>query len=91
MNKNSRRWYWLVLMLAISFAVFYIQQRDLPGRYRNQQQENKLLSEQRHEVRALELERDTTRRRVENLDTDPLEIEAAIRSRAQVQHLPFSR
>ncbi len=84
MNKKGRRWYWVTLLLAVAFAVFYLEQRDLPGRYLNQQHEIGLLNEQREGLRKLENERDRVRRRVENLNTDPLEIEAAIRSRKRL-------
>lgn len=82
--KKGRRLYWLTLTLAIMLALAYVVHWDLYGRYAAHQESENATEALLRQVDTLERERDKIQRRVQDLDTNPLEIEAAIRSRKRL-------
>lgn len=67
----------LVLVLAISIG--YYHQRNIQQRYDEFKENQKALENIRDEVNALRVRVEEARARVERMENDPLEIEAAIR------------
>ena len=71
--------YLLVVVLAVLLAALYAGRRNLPGRYIEHEERQGQLDAARKECEDLRKEIDASERRVNNLGSDPLEIEAAIR------------
>lgn len=69
----------LAFGLAAVLAAVYFQQRDLPGRYRAYQQRQEQIRQAEAQVAALEATLKTGQEHADNLGTDPVEVEAAIR------------
>lgn len=71
--------YWLALAVLAGALAYYGHARDLSGRlaaYRQRRQHVEALRDQLHDK---ELEKISLERRVKHLESDPVEIEAAIR------------
>lgn len=64
---------------TIAFVYFYVQHRDLEGRYEDYLQSEENLVRTREHVVSLESRLDATQARVENLDKDPVEMERTVR------------
>jgi cell division protein FtsB len=71
--------YVVVVALVALVTVLYANRRNLLGRYLEHEVREDQISAGQQQCEELQKEIDSTRRRVENLDSDPLEIEAAIR------------
>ena len=78
--KRSRIWYWLILLLAMAVAYMYAESQQLRDRYVLLQQETENRAKQQEDVLNLRRQKEAQEKRVTGLVTDPLEIEAAIRS-----------
>lgn len=79
MAQQKRGWYWLALAVVFGLVAAYTQRRDFYGlheNYRDSQEHVQSLVIQRD---RLVQEEETLDKRVKNLDSDPLEMEAAIR------------
>ena len=71
---------WMLgLVLVIAVAYGYAQQRNIQQRYVELRENQAVLENIRMEVEALRNRVHETRERVEKMESDPLEIEAAIR------------
>jgi cell division protein FtsB len=79
MRRQSRWFYFLSLILAISLMYVYVQRRDLYGRYQQYQQERDEVKALRGQLDASSKEESRLKDHVVGLDKDPVEIEAAIR------------
>lgn len=79
MDNRDRVWFVLALVLATSLTLWYVGGRKLVERYSRHQQIQQQTQAAKGQVRQLEKEIDNTRRRIEHLGSDPVEIEAAIR------------
>ena len=71
--------YVVVVALVALVTVLYANRRNLLERYLEHEAREDQISAGQQQCEELQKEIDSTRRRVENLDSDPLEIEAAIR------------
>lgn len=71
--------YWLALATLIGAVAYYGHVRDLPGRFAEYQQRRQQVEALRDELHAKEMEKASLERRVQDLESDPVEIEAAIR------------
>mgnify|MGYP002412991844 CR=1 FL=1 len=76
--RRVARYLFLVLIVAFLTAV-YLERRDLLGRYIEHRTKQKQVNATREQCEDLKKEIDSSRRRVDNLGSDPIEIEAAIR------------
>lgn len=66
--------------MAVGAAVwFYMDRRDIMQRYRDYQENNRKVQEAAEKTAALDDEVKSTQERVQNLHTNPLEMESAIR------------
>lgn len=71
--------YWLALALLVGALAYYGHARDLSGRFAAYRERNQQMEALRDELRKKEMERALLERRVADLESDPIEIEAAIR------------
>jgi len=71
--------YVLVALLVALVTVMYAERRNLFARYFEHEAREGQVDTVRQQCEELQKEIDSSRRRVENLGSDPLEIEAAIR------------
>lgn len=71
--------YLLVVLLVALLTTLYASRRNLFGRYIEHRKQQEQVDAVRQQSEDLRKEIDSSRRRVENLGNDPLEIEAAIR------------
>jgi cell division protein FtsB len=71
--------YVVAVLLVALVTVFYANRRNLLERYLEHGAREDQIGAEQQQCAELQKEIDSTRRRVENLDSDPLEIEAAIR------------
>ncbi len=78
-NVPRGAWYWLVLLALAGLLGAYVHYRDLHGRYLRYQQSEDDVRWLQDEREALEEKERSLRRRVERLDTDPVEMEAESR------------
>lgn len=79
MAPKKRGWYWLALVAVLGLVATYAQRRDLYGLhqdYRDSQEHVYSLELQLDRLAEEEADLD---KRVKNLDSNPLEMEAAIR------------
>lgn len=71
--------YWLALATLLGALAYYGHVRDLPGRFAAYQERSRQVDALRDELRDKEMEKASLERRVADLESDPVEIEAAIR------------
>ncbi len=71
--------YWLALTAAVGACGLYAWRKDLPGRYEEYQRSEQEVHELREEWRAHQKRRDALEERIDGLEHDPVELEAAIR------------
>jgi cell division protein FtsB len=76
--RRAARYLLVVLLVALA-TVTYAKRRDLLARYIEHEVREEQVSAVKQQCEDLQKEIDSSRRRVENLGGDPLEIEAAIR------------
>jgi cell division protein FtsB len=76
---RKRKVYWLSLLLAISLAAVYWVHRDLSGRYERYRQSEDTVRSVQQEVSDLNTAISVAKGQVEKLETDPVEVEKAIR------------
>lgn len=81
-----RAGYWLSLFLLVGLTWGYAHYRDLRGEYAKFQESEKSVRELRHRLETNRQEEERLKRAVADLDKDPVEWEAAIRS-----HKGFAR
>lgn len=79
MKKTTKTWYWPALALAAGALVYYAQERDLYGQYLMYQEAVRTVEQRGQELTVLKEHEGVVRHHVEGLDSDPLEMEAAIR------------
>ncbi len=79
MNRLGFRWYVLALVAATAAAALYVTRRDVAGRYQEYQGRQREVELVHQQVGRAGLQLEQTKRRVENLDADPVEMESAIR------------
>ena len=80
MRMLANKWYWLALALMLGAVAFYAQQRDVFGLYDQYQESERAVRDLDAQLTAAKAEEAASRKRVEHLERDPLEIEAAIRN-----------
>ena len=79
MDNRDTVWFMLALVLVSALTLWYMGGRRLVERYGGHQQMQQQTQAAKEQVQRLEKEIDNTRRRIEHLGSDPMEIEAAIR------------
>lgn len=79
MKKATKTWYWLALALAAGALVYYAHERDVYGQYLTYQEAMRTVELRVGELKALGEREEKLVRHVDGLDSDPLEMEAAIR------------
>lgn len=79
MSENPKGWYWLALVLMAVLLVVYVQRRDFYGLFEDYRQSEGQVESMQGQLDTLEAEEAKLKIRVENLNDDPLELEAAIR------------
>ena len=79
MSENPKGWYWLALVLIAVLLVVYVQRRDFFGLFQDYRQSEEKVESMHGQLEVLQAEEAELKIRVENLNDDPLELEAAIR------------
>lgn len=79
MVRKSRGWYYLALILLSGLVSVYAQRRDLVTLYHSYRQSEESLRAIEVRLTTRQNEEEVLRTRVDHLDSDPLEVEAAIR------------
>lgn len=79
MSENPKGWYWLALVLMAVLLVVYVQRRDFYGLFEDYRQSEGQVESMQGQLDTLEAQEAELKIRVENLNDDPLELEAAIR------------
>lgn len=75
------RRYWLMLAVIAAASAVYVDKRGLVDLYENYQQSAHEVQVLQNDLERLRAEESGLRRRVEGLENDPVEMEAAIRQR----------
>ena len=78
--ESRAHWYLLALLVVVAVLSIYAQRRDLPGLYMNWQASESQVQALHEQVDGLEKQTTTLEQRVEYLNSDPVELEAAIRN-----------
>jgi len=78
-RRPSWKWYWLAVLATIILVALYVDRRDLPGRYEGWLQVEQAIKTREAEAAALKQQVETLRQRVEDLESDPVAQERAIR------------
>jgi len=79
MNVREIGWYVLVLVLVALATLWYVERRNLIGRYMDHQNREGQIRAAVEHGQALEQKIQASRDHVEHLNNDPYEIEAAVR------------
>ena len=79
MTRQHSRWYWLRIAAFAALLLLYAERRDLYGLYLDYEESKARAEHLEEEVDSLRADRVAVEKQVENLDNDPLEMEAAIR------------
>lgn len=79
MTDPNRGRYWLAFLVLVGLLALYAQRRDLYGLYQDHRQGEARVQSLTRELGALEQKNASLERRVEQLDADPVELEAEIR------------
>lgn len=79
MKTAGHRWYLLALAAVLALSGLYAVRRDLPERYRNYQRSEESVRQAAENAAVLESEVELARRRLKDLDTDAVEMEATVR------------
>ena len=77
--RASKGWYWLILLVTAVLTLLYVERRNLYARYREHVDMEMSVKQTQEQCERLEREAETARQHIQNLGTDPIEIEAAIR------------
>ena len=80
MTHKRKLWYLAIVVVAMGLLFGYAHRRDLYGQYQAYVQSNEETGRLEESAQALREEREARQTRVEHLNNDPLEMEAAIRS-----------
>ena len=81
MARRSRAWYWLALLVLLGLTALYVSQRDLEGLYLQYRQSGQQVEVLRQKANTLKEKEARLKERVNHLESDPIEMEAAIRQR----------
>ena len=79
MPRRSKGWYWLTMALFAVGLAAYTMHHDLMGLYVGYQYSQREVSNLEVRLESLKAEKTALNSSVQGLDTDPLEMEAAIR------------
>lgn len=79
MQRSGKKWLVFAFVLVSGLLALYAYQRDLPGKYLSFQKSQSEVDALRSEKERLEEHSRLLQERVEQLNSDPVEIEAAIR------------
>ncbi len=79
MRKKRNPWYWLTVALMLTAAGAYAWKSGLYSRYHNHLRYETEIQAKREKVNQLREDLEANRDRVEDLDSDPLEVEASVR------------
>lgn len=79
MDEKRESGYWLIVLLVIGLTALYANRHDLYAQYHKHLEGQAAVSEAQTQCAALEAQIDEARRLVKHLNSDPLEIEDAIR------------
>lgn len=77
--NDGDKWYWMSWLIAVALLIGYAQRAELVSLYATWQTGEQELQQIQEELTALQIQREKLEERVEGLDKDPLELEAAIR------------
>lgn len=81
MTRKGGAWYWLALLVLLGLTAVYVSQRDLEGLYLQYRQSGQQVEVLRQKADALNEKEARLKERVDHLESDPIEMEAAIRQR----------
>lgn len=81
MARRSPGWYWIVAVVFIAGLVAYAKYYNLPRLYDEYQYSEREVEDLISRLESLEAEESQLSSKVQDLDTDPLEMEAAIRGK----------
>ncbi len=79
MKSAGYKWYLLALAVMLALSGLYAVRRDLPERYRNYQRSEEAVRQAAANVAILQSEVELARRKLKDLDTDVVEMEATVR------------
>ena len=79
MTRQNRQWNWLAIAGFTALLLLYAERRDLYGLYLDYEESKAYAESLEEEVDSLHADRMAVEKQVEYLDSDPLEMEAAIR------------
>jgi cell division protein FtsB len=72
-------WYWVAVGVAAVALIVYAQRQDLVGLYDDYRYSQDEVRRLEHNLRNLKADEDALKQHVEDLDKDPLAVEAEIR------------
>lgn len=78
-GRTSVRLYWTGLIIVVGLLSVYVQRRGLFDLYHSYVDSRETVGTLESRLESTERERATLQREIEDLDNDPLEMEAAIR------------
>jgi uncharacterized protein YlxW (UPF0749 family) len=79
MNGLGHKWYFISLLLVMTLCVWYVKQRKLEERLQEHRDSQAAVQTLQAQVESLQQEVDHGKQRVQDLASDPVEQEAAIR------------
>ena len=79
MAEQKRGWFWFALVLMAILVISYLQRRDFPGLHQSYLDSEIEIGRLRVQLESLRDQEQRLGKQVMNLDSDPLELEAAIR------------
>jgi cell division protein FtsB len=79
MQKKRNPWYWLSVALMLTVAGAYAWKSDLYRRYHDHLRTEAEIQAAQDQVDQLRQNLEASRDRVQDLDSDPLEVEASVR------------
>ncbi len=79
MTRQNGQWNWLAIAVFAALLLLYAERRDLVGLYQDYEESKAHAERLDAEVDSLRADRAVVEKQVEQLDNDPLEMEAAIR------------
>ncbi len=79
MKHTSYKWYWLAVLVTAVLCFTYVKQRKLEERYQGYQESEVAIQDLQRQVGQLQQQVEKGQERVQELASDPVEQEAAIR------------
>lgn len=79
MTRQNRQWNWVAVAAFTALLLLYAERRDLYGLYLDYEESKTRAESLEEEVDSLHADRLAVEKQVEYLNSDPLEMEAAIR------------